>query len=126
MKTSGIASDKYVDMHAYTLKEPYAVVGLIFPWNGPIFNFCAKLAPALAAGCSMVVKPAEETPLSAILLDKLIAQAGVPEGVVNLITGMATRQARRSPRIRVWTRSIHRIDQGARSSSGRPRGTSRR
>jgi aldehyde dehydrogenase (NAD+) len=87
VKTSGIASDTYVDMHAYTLKEPYGVVGLIFPWNGPIFNACAKLAPALAAGCSMLVKPAEETPLSAVLLSKLIAQAGVPDGVVNLLTG---------------------------------------
>jgi acyl-CoA reductase-like NAD-dependent aldehyde dehydrogenase len=62
-------------------------VGLIFPWNGPIFNASAKLAPALAAGCSMLVKPAEETPLSALLLDKLIAEAGVPDGVVNLLTG---------------------------------------
>ena len=87
VKTSGIASDKYVDMHAYTLKEPYGVVGLIFPWNGPIFNASAKLAPALAAGCSSVVKPAEETPLSALLLTRLIAEAGVPDGVVNLLTG---------------------------------------
>jgi acyl-CoA reductase-like NAD-dependent aldehyde dehydrogenase len=87
VKTSGIASDTYVDMHAYTLKEPYGVVGLIFPWNGPIFNASAKLAPALAAGCSMVVKPAEETPLSAVLLEKIIAEAGVPDGVVNLLTG---------------------------------------
>jgi acyl-CoA reductase-like NAD-dependent aldehyde dehydrogenase len=87
VKTSGIASDTYVDMHAYTRKEPYGVVGLIFPWNGPIFNAAAKLAPALAAGCSNVVKPAEETPLSALLLDRLIAEAGVPDGVVNLLTG---------------------------------------
>ena len=87
VKTSGIASNTYVDQHAYTLNEPYGVVGLIFPWNGPIFNASAKLAPALAAGCSSVVKPAEETPLSAILLDRLIAEAGVPDGVVNLLTG---------------------------------------
>jgi aldehyde dehydrogenase (NAD+) len=87
VKTDGIATDNYVDMHAYTLKEPYGVVGLIFPWNGPIFNASAKLAPALAAGCSMLVKPAEETPLSALLLDRLIHEAGVPEGVVNLLTG---------------------------------------
>lgn len=87
IKTAGIASDNWVDMHTYTLKEPYSVVGLIFPWNGPIFNACAKLAPALAAGCSMVVKPAEETPLSAVLLTRLIAEAGVPDGVVNLLTG---------------------------------------
>src|ERR1700753_1000382 len=71
VKTSGIASDTYVDMHAYTLKEPFGVVGLIFPWNGPIFNASAKLAPALAAGCSMLIKPAEETPLSALLLAPL-------------------------------------------------------
>jgi acyl-CoA reductase-like NAD-dependent aldehyde dehydrogenase len=87
VKTDGIATDSFVDMHAYTLKEPYGVVGLIFPWNGPIFNASAKLAPALAAGCSMLVKPAEETPLSALLLDQLVHQAGVPEGVVNLLTG---------------------------------------
>ena len=87
LKSSGIASDTFVDMHAYQRKEPYGVVGLIFPWNGPIFNACAKLAPALAAGCSTVVKPAEETPLSALLLARLIAQAGVPDGVVNLVTG---------------------------------------
>jgi len=87
VKTAGIASDTWVDMHTYTRKEPYGVVGLIFPWNGPIFNACAKLAPALAAGCSMLVKPAEETPLSALLLDRLIAEAGVPDGVVNLLTG---------------------------------------
>jgi aldehyde dehydrogenase (NAD+) len=87
VKTDGIATDAYVDMHAYTLKEPYGVVGLIFPWNGPIFNASAKLAPALAAGGSLLVKPAEETPLSAVLLDRLIHEAGVPEGVVNLLTG---------------------------------------
>jgi acyl-CoA reductase-like NAD-dependent aldehyde dehydrogenase len=87
VKTSGIASDTYVSQHAYTLKEPYGVVGLIFPWNGPIFNASAKLAPALAAGCSSVVKPAEETPLSALVLDRIIAEAGVPDGVVDLLTG---------------------------------------
>ncbi|MFZ0902861.1 MAG: aldehyde dehydrogenase family protein [Mycobacterium sp.] len=74
-------------MHTYTLKEPYAVVGLIFPWNGPAFNFCAKLAPSLAAGCSSVVKPAEETPLTAIVLDEILAEAGVPDGVANLVLG---------------------------------------
>ncbi|WP_068280910.1 aldehyde dehydrogenase family protein [Aldersonia kunmingensis] len=74
-------------MHAYTLREPYDVVGLIFPWNGPVFNYCAKLAPSLAAGCSSVVKPAEETPLSAFVLDRILHEAGVPEGVVNLVNG---------------------------------------
>jgi phenylacetaldehyde dehydrogenase len=74
-------------LHTYTLREPYGVVGLIFPWNGPVFNFCAKLAPSLAAGCSSVVKPAEETPLSALVLMRLLAAAGVPDGVANLVNG---------------------------------------
>jgi phenylacetaldehyde dehydrogenase len=74
-------------MHTYTLREPYGVVGLIFPWNGPVFNFCAKLAPSLAAGCNSVVKPAEETPLSALVLMRLLTEAGVPDGVANLVNG---------------------------------------
>ncbi|WP_375486587.1 aldehyde dehydrogenase family protein [uncultured Mycobacterium sp.] len=67
-KIEGIAADLHtggltgidVRQHDYTLNEPYAVVGLIFPCNGPIFNFCCKVAPSLAAGCSSVVKPAEK------------------------------------------------------------------
>src|ERR1700704_3319673 len=94
-KIEGIAADIHTGgltgidshQHAYTLKEPYAVVGLIFPWNGPIFNFCAKLAPSLAAGCSSVVKPAEETPLTAMILDRILTEAGVPDGVANLLIG---------------------------------------
>ena len=84
--TGGI-SGAHSNLHAYTLKKPYGVVGLIFPWNGPVFNACTKLAPALAAGCSSVVKPAEETPLSALFLMRLLERAGVPDGVVNLVTG---------------------------------------
>lgn len=84
--TGGITG-AHSTMHGYTLKEPYGVVGLIFPWNGPVFNACTKIAPALAAGCSSVVKPAEETPLSALLLIRILQQAGVPDGVVNLVTG---------------------------------------
>jgi phenylacetaldehyde dehydrogenase len=86
-------------MHTYTVREPYDVVGLIFPWNGPVFNFCAKLAPSLAAGCNSVVKPAEETPLSAHVLMQILAEAGVPDGVA------ATPSARRSPRTPMWRRS---------------------
>ncbi|MEE3849475.1 aldehyde dehydrogenase family protein [Gordonia sp. LSe1-13] len=84
--TGGIAQ-LFSDMHGYTLKEPYPVVGLIYPWNGPVFNWAVKLAPALAAGCSCVVKPPEETPLSAVLLHKILDEAGVPDGVVNLVQG---------------------------------------
>lgn len=87
VQMEGGVSGSHANMHAYTLKEPHGVVGLIFPWNGPIFNACAKLAPALAAGCSSVVKPAEETPLSALVLEKLLAEAGVPDGVANFLTG---------------------------------------
>src|ERR1700748_1702510 len=74
VKTDGIATAAFVNMHAYTLKEPFGVVGLIFPWNGPIFNASAKLAPALAAGGSLLVKPAEEPPLLAVLLARLLPQ----------------------------------------------------
>lgn len=87
VQMEGGVNSTYANMHAYTVKEPYGVVGLIYPWNGPLFNACAKVAPALAAGCSSVVKPAEETPLSAVLLERLIAQAGVPEGVTNFVIG---------------------------------------
>ncbi|MFW0786775.1 aldehyde dehydrogenase family protein [Gordonia sp. CPCC 206044] len=87
VQMAGGVSGAHANMQAYTRKEPYGVVGLIFPWNGPIFNACAKIAPALAAGCSSVVKAAEETPLSAFLLERILAEAGVPDGVVNLVLG---------------------------------------
>ncbi|MZR11697.1 aldehyde dehydrogenase family protein [Maritimibacter sp. DP07] len=73
--------------HAYTMREPGGVVGAICAWNFPVSMACGKLAPALAAGCTVVLKPAEQTPLSAILLAELVAEAGVPEGVVNIVTG---------------------------------------
>jgi aldehyde dehydrogenase (NAD+) len=72
---------------AYTLMEPVGVVGLIIPWNGPLYGALVKLAPALAAGCSCVLKPAEETPLTTLKLDAILSEAGVPEGVVNIVTG---------------------------------------
>jgi phenylacetaldehyde dehydrogenase len=72
---------------AYTLREPIGVVGQIIPWNFPLLMAAWKLGPALAAGNSVVLKPAEQTPLSALLLGELLMQAGVPEGVVNIVTG---------------------------------------
>jgi len=87
VQMEGGVNSTHANFHAYTHKEPYGVVGLIYPWNGPLFNACAKVAPALAAGCSSVVKPAEETPLSAVLLERLIGEAGVPEGVANFVIG---------------------------------------
>jgi acyl-CoA reductase-like NAD-dependent aldehyde dehydrogenase len=71
----------------YTLREPMGVVGLIIPWNFPIMMAAWKLAPALACGNTAVLKPAEETPLTALRLGELMMEAGVPAGVVNIITG---------------------------------------
>jgi phenylacetaldehyde dehydrogenase len=75
------------NFHAYTTREPIGVAGLIIPWNGPFTFACSKLSVALAAGCSCVLKPAEETPLNALRLGKLLEEAGVPRGVVNIVTG---------------------------------------
>lgn len=72
---------------AYTMHEPVGVVGLIVPWNFPLAMAVAKIAPALAAGCTVVLKPAEQTPMSALRLGHLIAEAGIPDGVVNIVTG---------------------------------------
>jgi phenylacetaldehyde dehydrogenase len=73
----------------YTRREPVGVVGLITPWNFPAIMAAMKLAPALAAGCTCVLKPAEQTPLSALRIGQLMAQAGLPPGVVNIVTGDA-------------------------------------
>ena len=73
--------------HAYSLKEPIGVVGAIVPWNVPLVMAVAKMGPALAAGCTLVLKPAEETPLTTLRLGELILEAGFPPGVVNIVTG---------------------------------------
>jgi phenylacetaldehyde dehydrogenase len=72
---------------AYTLREPVGVVGQIIPWNFPLIMATLKLGPALATGCTVVLKPAEQTPLTALLLGELIQEAGFPDGVVNIVTG---------------------------------------
>jgi phenylacetaldehyde dehydrogenase len=71
----------------YTLRQPVGVVGQIIPWNYPLMMAAWKLAPALAAGCTVVLKPAEQTPLSALYLANLATEAGFPPGVINVITG---------------------------------------
>jgi phenylacetaldehyde dehydrogenase len=76
------------DWHAYTLREPVGVVGLIVPWNVPLAMAVSKIAPALAAGCTVVLKPAELTPLTALRLGELIQACGLPPGVVNIVTGL--------------------------------------
>lgn len=72
---------------AYTLREPIGVVGQIIPWNFPLLMAAWKLGPALAVGCTVVLKPAEQTPLTALRLGELICEAGYPDGVVNIVTG---------------------------------------
>jgi phenylacetaldehyde dehydrogenase len=73
--------------HAYTVREPVGVVGQIIPWNFPLLMAAWKLGPALATGCCVVLKPAEQTPLTALRLGELIAEAGFPDGVVNIVPG---------------------------------------
>jgi aldehyde dehydrogenase (NAD+) len=81
---NSIAPGEYI---TYTLKEPIGVVGAIIPWNGPLTAAIWKIGPAIATGCTIVLKPAEESPLSALRLGELIQQAGIPDGVVNIVTG---------------------------------------
>jgi len=71
----------------YTRREPVGVAGQIIPWNFPMVNVIWKWAPALAAGCTVVMKPAEQTPLTALRLARIAKEAGVPDGVINLIPG---------------------------------------
>lgn len=75
------------NMFTYTLREPVGVVGQIIPWNFPIQMAAWKLAPALACGNTVILKPAEQTPLTALRLGELISEAGFPDGVVNIVAG---------------------------------------
>lgn len=75
------------DFHSYTLREPIGVVAQIIPWNFPLLMAAWKLAPALACGCTIVLKPAEQTPLSGLRLAQVLDEAGLPPGVVNVLTG---------------------------------------
>lgn len=71
----------------YTLKQPVGVVGQIIPWNFPLLMLAWKIGPALAAGCTVVLKPAEQTPLTALKFAELVIEAELPKGVINIITG---------------------------------------
>ena len=75
----------------YTLRQPLGVVGCISPWNLPLYLFTWKIAPALAAGCTVVAKPSEITPMTAYLLSKLCIEAGLPEGVLNIVHGLGAK-----------------------------------
>jgi phenylacetaldehyde dehydrogenase len=72
---------------SYTMREPVGVVGQIIPWNFPLLMACWKIAPALAAGCTVVLKAAEQTPMTALRLAELVQEAGFPPGVINILTG---------------------------------------
>ena len=72
------------------VREPVGVVGMITPWNWPLNQIACKVAPALAAGCTMVLKPSEYTPTSALIFAEILHEAGVPKGVFNLINGLGT------------------------------------
>jgi acyl-CoA reductase-like NAD-dependent aldehyde dehydrogenase len=85
--TSAVVSGEGGRFHSYTALEPVGVVGFVIPWNGPIATFMIKVAPALAAGCTCVVKPAEDTPLTALRLGEIALEAGLPPGVLNVVPG---------------------------------------
>jgi aldehyde dehydrogenase (NAD+) len=81
------------ELFSYTVREPIGVVAAIIPWNGPLFSAAWKIAPALAAGCTVVLKPAEDGSLSPLRFGQLCLEAGIPEGVVNIVTGMGATGA---------------------------------
>lgn len=86
--TQGTTSDEYMKGYSSILRrEPVGVVGQVAPWNYPLMMAVWKIAPALAAGCTVVLKPAPTTPLTTLMLAELLAEAGVPDGVVNVVTG---------------------------------------
>ena len=102
-----------------TFREPLGVVGLIVPWNFPLNIASWKLGPALACGNTVVLKPAELTPLSALRLAELVLEAGIPEGVVNVLVGKGSvvgSAARRAPRRR--EDRLHRLDRGGADGDG--------
>ena len=107
-KVFGVSADVVTagaPMHAYTRKEPVGVAALITPWNLPLMMAAWKLGPMLASGCSGVLKPAEQTSLSALRLGQLMIEAGVPAGVINIVTGLGHEAGDDSPATRTWTSS---------------------
>jgi acyl-CoA reductase-like NAD-dependent aldehyde dehydrogenase len=85
--TGDVLPVRQPDMHCYTRKEPVGVCGQIIPWNFPMLMAAWKLGPALAAGCTVVLKPAEQTPLTALRIGELATEVGFPAGVLNVIPG---------------------------------------
>ena len=111
------------NFHSYTLREPVGVVGQIIPWNFPLLMAAWKLGPALATGNCVVLKPAEQTPLTALRLAELIAEAGVPDGVVNVVTGFGeTAGAALAAHDDVEQGRVHRVHRGGQADRQGGRG----
>ena len=91
MHTANESHDTVGQAINYTLRQPLGVVGCISPWNLPLYLFTWKIAPAIAAGCTVVAKPSEVTPMTAYLLSKLCLEAGLPAGVLNIIHGLGPK-----------------------------------
>jgi aminomuconate-semialdehyde/2-hydroxymuconate-6-semialdehyde dehydrogenase len=91
MHTSNESHETVGQAINYTLRHPLGVVGCISPWNLPLYLFTWKIAPALAAGCAVVAKPSEVTPMTAYLLSKLCIEAGLPAGVLNIVHGLGPK-----------------------------------
>ena len=121
-----IPSDK-PNFVTFTQRVPVGVVAAIVPWNSPLLLLTWKLAPALATGCTMVVKPSDHTPVTALELAKLVTEAGIPDGVFNVITGNGPgRRARAGAPPGRRQGRVHRLDQDRhRRRRGRHRATSR-
>ncbi len=91
MHTANESHDTVGQAINYTLRQPLGVVGCISPWNLPLYLFTWKIAPAIAAGCTVVAKPSEVTPMTAYLLSKLSIEAGLPAGVLNIVHGLGPK-----------------------------------
>src|SRR5687768_4418171 len=91
MHTSNESHETIGQAINYTLRQPLGVVGCISPWNLPLYLFTWKIAPAIAAGCTVVAKPSEVTPMTAYLLSKLCIEAGLPAGVLNIVHGLGPK-----------------------------------
>ena len=91
MHTANESHDTVGQAINYTLRQPLGVVGCISPWNLPLYLFTWKIAPAIAAGCTVVAKPSEVTPMTAYLLSKLFIEAGLPAGVLNIVHGLGPK-----------------------------------
>ena len=91
MHTANESHDMSGQAINYTLRQPLGVVGCISPWNLPLYLFSWKVAPALAAGCTVVAKPSEVTPMTSYLLSKICIEAGLPPGVLNIVHGLGPK-----------------------------------